>query len=178
MKHNPRYQNRLQARDRRHGLAPDDEHEERPERSEESSAEPPQPRSRSSSAQESEVPRAEEEEEEEEDRGQQEDQEPNTPNVRRRVEEWRGVTRDRDDGRDLDGEDGSSRNSKRRLEVMEKAIADVVDVGASFAAKNGLWHDDRCTREIARRMLEDLDAKHPRKLKTYEDVQRHTRPLA
>ena len=48
---------------------------------------------------------------------------------------------------------------------MEKVLADVVQVRSDFALRNGLASSDRCTRDIARRMMEYLDGKHARKLK-------------
>ena len=96
--------------------------------------------------------------ERDDDHGQDED-EPNEDQeaeqgrrVKRRVEEARGVRRQRDDVEE-DDNDGEPPHVSRRLGIIEKSIADIVRVRNDFARANGMNPNEQCTREVARRMI-------------------------
>ena len=101
----------------------------------------------------------------------EEDAEP-ARRVRRRVEESRGVRRARDGEESEEGVDEPPHVS-RRLGQLDKAIADIVRVRVEFAKLHGMNPDEQCTREIARKMIKDLDDKHSRKLRKFKDEEKN-----
>ena len=143
---------RMRARDVRHGLA---------EEVEEDAAE---------AASEAEPEAGEDQEEQGEDHGEESNEPRAEPQdgrrVRRRVDPQRGVRRPRDEG---DQDDDEPPHASQRVGAIEKAIGDIISVRHDHARDNGLESHEKCTREAARKMIEDLDGKHARKLKTFRD---------
>ena len=53
--------------------------------------------------------------------------------------------------------------------ALDGIIADVVAVNAEFAKRQGIDPHSRSTKPIVKKILQDLDQKHARKLKQYDD---------
>ena len=85
--------------------------------------------------------------------------------TRRRTEERRGTRRGRDNEGD---EDDQSRGSTwRRVAAINKAVNDIINLNHDDAREYGFEYDDKCDRETARRMIDDLDKKYERRLKKF-----------
>ena len=93
---------------------------------------------------------------------------------RRRMEPRQGVRREREQDGDADSEGEDARPSRyRRVDGIEKSIADVVSIRTDFARERGLESQSKCSRDIAKEMIRALDAKHARKLKAFEDTEKN-----
>ena len=92
--------------------------------------------------------------------------------VRPRLEEARGIRRPRED-QEEDEDEPPARS--RRVGSIDRIVADVIRINTERTAKEGRRPDKRCTREIARQIISDLDRKHARKLKIFENRTKNER---
>ena len=98
--------------------------------------------------------------------------EPESRSTRRRVEPSRGQRRPREDEGDPSEE---PHETSRRLALLDGLIADVVSVKTEYAKRQGLHPQEKCTREIAKEIIQDLDRKHAAKLKRFEASAKNAR---
>ena len=176
---------RLHSRDVRHGLAPADngqqdaaadapevippDDDQQPPR--ESAERSPAPSYAPTSPAASRAGSAEDRGQDELPRGigrAREEEEPNARDVRRRHEETRGVRRARDSD---DAEEASS--SRRRVQAIDKCLMDFIQIHNSFMERHGLKSDHTYTRDVARKMLDELDRRHATRLERFRDRQKN-----
>ena len=103
------------------------------------------------------------------------DEEEPTRRSRARVEPRRGQIRPRHDS-DADSEESDEPPRRsRRVGALEKFIANVISVNVEYARKRGLDPMEKSTRPVVKKVLQDLNQKHARKLKRYEDRAKNDR---
>ena len=91
--------------------------------------------------------------------------------TRRRTEERRGTRRNRDNEGD---EDEQNRDQAwRRVGAINKAVNDIIELKHDYARKSGIKYDDKCDRETARKIIDDLDKRYERRLRKFQDRERN-----
>jgi hypothetical protein len=83
----------------------------------------------------------------------------------------RGVRRDRDDA--ADEEEQERGRTWRRVGAINAAINDIINIKHNYTKQFGRRSDDKCDRETARMMIEELDKKFERRLKQFQDRERN-----
>ena len=89
---------------------------------------------------------------------------------RRTEQEARGTRRRRAE------EDQASEEpdrTSRRLAAVQKAINDIIEVHHDYAKKYNIKVDEKCNRETAKMMIDDLDKKLERRLIRFKDEGRN-----
>ena len=108
--------------------------------------------------------------------GRSHEEEPNARRVRQRQDDHReheqqprGVVRPRES----EEEEENRPSAWRRVGAVEKCLMDVIEIHDKFMKERGLLPDQRCTRAMAREMIDELDKRHAARLERYKDEQRN-----